>query len=136
MIINANPYYHLGRGYQYPFRYHNGRVEQAESLESIKASIRLILDTRQGEIFMMPHIGCRLWELIFSTVDEVFYALAQQYILQALYDQEPRVSNVTVQFKPQETANSVTILVAYNVVNTGFHDVLEYEFVVNPTEGV
>lgn len=122
-------YQHLGKGFGYPFTFNNGVVDKAEYLDSIRASIQLILDTRPGEIFMMPHIGCRLWELVFFSVDEVFYSLAQQYITQAIYDQEPRIDNLTLTFhEDEDSPNKVTIVLAYDVINTSYEDSHTYEF--------
>lgn len=127
-----NPYSHLGKGYKYPFRMHNGSVEQAQFVASINSSIHLILDTKPGELFMSPHIGCRLWELVFMPIDEVFFALATEYITQALYDQEPRIDSLRIAFRDPEDPNDrnkVIIAISYDVANMNYSGETTYEFI-------
>ena len=120
---------YLGKGWEYPFRFENGNIAKAEGLDSIKSSIYLILETKPGEIFMMPHIGCRLWELVFMSIDDVFFALAEEYIVTALYEQEPRITNIRVQFVTMdEEPNRVDIVIYFDVIRTGVSDSIVYTF--------
>jgi uncharacterized protein len=123
-------YEHLGKGWQYPFSFDiQGNVSKAEYHESINSAIMLILDTRPGELFMMPHIGCRLWELVFHNFDEVFLALAEEYIKSALYEQEPRISDILLLFTAvEDDPNTIIITLRYRVISTGFEGKLDYAF--------
>jgi len=122
-------YAYLGKGFDYPFEFTAGTVATAEELESINASLFLIFTTRPGELFMSPHIGSRLWELVFKPIDAVFYSLAEQYLKDAIRKQEPRIKNVSLSFKTLDSdPNKVSIAVAYTVVQTSVKSSFSYLF--------
>lgn len=121
---------HLGKTWHYPFQHEaDGAIKVAEHVDSVRSSVRFILDTNKGEIFMSPHIGTRLREILFMEINDVFFALAEEYTYQALREQEPRVNNIKITFSDKWDANAVTMYLSYDVVSTSIRDTLNYDLI-------
>lgn len=118
-----NPYEHLEAGWSYPYKITNdGKTSSDTYSESIRSSLHLIVSTRKGELFMQPHLGTRLHKLIFMEIDSVFYALAENYLKEDIYEQDIRVENVQIYFKnttENEEKSQVIIEIYYTEKRTG-----------------
>lgn len=121
---------HLGSGWHYPFRHDaDGNVEISEHVASVRSSVRFILDTYKGEIFM-TNTGTRLREVLFMEQNDIFFALAEEYTREALREQEPRVGNIQISFGPKQgNPNAVTMFLSYDVVSTSIRDTIQYDLI-------
>lgn len=119
-------------GWYHPYEITSeGETRTSNYSESIYGSLLFIVETRKGEIFMKPHLGTRLYELIFMPIDEVFYALAKDYLMTDIRQQEQRVENVRIIFKePLESSeqNMVIIEIQYTEKKTRSKGVVRFTF--------
>lgn len=67
-----------------------------ELRDLVKSSIAMILGTRPGERVCEPDYGSRVRELVFESSDQVFVALANQYVVDAIRRWERRITLVDV----------------------------------------
>jgi hypothetical protein len=83
----------LGRGFAFPFHFDpaGGGVALSEYEENIRQNVSIILGTQPGERQMMPHVGCRVHELLFAPNNGYAGQLAAQYVEEALTQWEPRI---------------------------------------------
>ncbi len=92
----------LGRGWSFPVDGQSGHVVMADSEESIRQAIWIILATAPGERMMRPDFGCGIHELVFAVDNDIgTRTRVAQEVRQALTLWEPRVDllNVTVETK-------------------------------------
>lgn len=131
VINDFQGFHHLGSGWHYPFRHDaDGNVDVASYLDSVRSSVRFILDTYQGEIFMSPNIGTRLREVLFMEQNDIFYALAEEYTRQALREQEPRIGNLHISFSDKEGEPNTTVMVlVFDVISTSIRDTIRYDLI-------
>lgn len=85
-----------GSGFAYPAQIDEatGGYKVASEVESVKASLTMLFETVPGEVFMNPEYGCALRTLTFEQDTEVFRALAETAIRDAVRRWEPRISEV------------------------------------------
>lgn len=84
-----------GEGFDYPQDFDgNGGLARAKAVESVKASLFRLFDTAPGEEWFLPEYGCALKHLVFEEDSEVFRALADKAIREAVYRWEPRVEEI------------------------------------------
>lgn len=121
----------LGRGWKYPFEFsREGVVSQVESLEKVRSSLYLLFDTPVGERFMKPYWGSRLKELVFELDNDIFEALAEQYIIDAVREFEPRVKAIHgIEFR-RDPANPhyIGINVIYETIDSQIDRNFVYPF--------
>lgn len=99
----------------------NGYFTQVYGKETIRNSILNILMTRLGERVHLPEFGSRLHELLFQPLDQVFAALARQYVYEALRLWEPRIelldmavtfsgnqAQLTIRYRIRQSAEDAT----------------------------
>lgn len=122
-----------GRGFEYPFAFSDtaGGVEEAEDVNSVRASLMRLLDTAPGEQFMHPTYGCAIKTLQFEQDTDVFRALAVTAIRDAVALNEPRIAEVVgVELEPTSDANPHTIKISvyFRLINSQRVDNFVYPF--------
>jgi phage baseplate assembly protein W len=86
----------LGVGWGFPVRIAGGRVELAAHEDSIRQSIRIILETARGERVMRPDFGSGLNERVFAVNDASTRGLVADDVREALLRWEPRIDVLDV----------------------------------------
>ena len=91
----------LGKGLNFPVKLQSGHLLMAESDNSIRQAIWIILATAPGERIMRPDFGCGIHDLVFAVNDVTTRTRVGQKVRDALVLWEPRVDllDVTVETK-------------------------------------
>jgi phage baseplate assembly protein W len=119
----------LGRGWKYPISIENEMIASSGGEDSIKESIRIILNTEKGERVMRPDFGCGIYELVFAQNSTSTASLMQFYIEEALLKWEPRIEVLNVSVVPDEDEQSLLIInIDYMVKTSNTRDNLVYPF--------
>ena len=86
--------------------------------ESVKRSIKNILQTNRGERFFNPSFGSNIRALLFENVSSVTESLLREYIETAISNFEPRAKliEVIVSGLPDENAYNVSVI--FSTINT------------------
>ena len=84
---------------------------------------------------MRPTFGCRIHELVFAPNNVATAATAKRYVEEALLMWEPRIDNIEISARPDETNREhLVIEVKYRIKNTGDERSLVYPFYLIPEE--
>ena len=88
----------LGRGWWMPVMLdaRTGRVREVEYEEDIRQSIRIIVETAQGERVMRPDFGCGIHDLVFGTMDSETLQRVRSTVEDALRRFEARIEVIEV----------------------------------------
>lgn len=96
----------LGRGWAMPVDLDplTGLVARVEHEQDIRQSIRIIVETQQGERVMRPNFGCGIHELVFSAIDTTAIQRIRSTIEEALRRCEARIEvlNIGVDESPTQ----------------------------------
>ncbi len=84
--------------------------------DAVKRSIRNIVQTTPFERFFNPTFGSDLRTNIFDFVDFGSATVIEEQIRIAISNDEPRVSNVTVEVNPKIDINSFEIIVYFSII--------------------
>ena len=84
--------------------------------DAVKRSIRNIVQTTPFERFFNPTFGSDLRTNIFDFVDFGSATVIEEQIRIAISNDEPRVSNVTVEVNPKIDINSFEIIVYFTII--------------------
>jgi len=89
---------YLGRGWWMPVMldWRTGRVREVEYEEDIRQSIRIIVETSQGERVMRPDFGCGIHDLVFAAMDSETLQRVRSTVEDALRRFEARIEVVEV----------------------------------------
>ena len=126
----------LGTGWAFPLRV-NGRggIALVADEQAIERSIRLILQTAQGERRVRPRFGCGINEVAFAPINSTTLGLVRHHVLEALGWWEPRISVDDVAVEPGDDDTGVlNVLITYTVKATSDTRSLVYPFYVIPGE--
>jgi phage baseplate assembly protein W len=108
----------LGRGWSFPVDGQNGHLVMADSEESIRQAIWIILATAPGERMMRPDFGCGIHELVFAVNDIGTRTRVAQEVRQALTLWEPRVDLLNVTVETKGRGEMLLINIQYRVRST------------------
>jgi len=118
----------LGQGLKYPLSVKKARMLTSVGEDSIKEAIMLILGTARGERVMRPDFGCRLNEMVFSSIDMGTATLIQTYVEEALLNWEPRIDVTDVTATVNSDKTVIEILIEYVIKASNSKDNLVYPF--------
>ena len=90
----------------------------ADSEESIRQAIWIILATAPGERMMRPDFGCGIHELVFAVNDIGTRTRVAQEVRQALTLWEPRVDLLNVTVETKGRGEMLLINIQYRVRST------------------
>jgi phage baseplate assembly protein W len=127
----------VGRGIAFPMRVdHTGSIATTTGVNDIDRGIRVVLSTAPGERVMRPAFGCKIWELMFESINASTLGLMEEAVREALVRWEPRIEVMEVKVIPDEREPGVVrIGIAYRVRVTNDRRNLVYPFYVIPGEG-
>src|SRR5262245_5969307 len=87
----------LGVGFGFPVGFDDRRkLKLAKYEESIRQSIRIVLETARGERIMRPDFGCGLHDLVFAVNGSATRGAAEDEVREALLKWEPRIDVLNV----------------------------------------
>jgi phage baseplate assembly protein W len=86
----------LGIGWKLPVSLEDGRLGMAESEESIREAIWIVLATARGERKMRPDFGCGIHDLVFAVHSGETLGRVASEVRQALILWEPRIDLLDV----------------------------------------
>ena len=122
----------LGVGWAFPVRFEVHRLKRVEYEESIRQSIRLILETARGERVMRPDFGCGLHERVFAVNDSATRGVVADDVREALLQWEPRVEVLDVSATAAGAEDEVLrISIDYRVRSTDNRFNMVYPFYLN-----
>jgi uncharacterized protein len=112
----------LGRGWAMPVALdeRTGHVAEVEYEEDIRQSIRIIIETAQGERVMRPDFGCGIHELVFASMDSETLQRVRSTVEDALrrYEARIEINEVNVEEQSALTDGSLRIELDYRVRKT------------------
>ena len=111
----------LGKGWSFPpvFDKLSLGVRMEENEKDIESSIRLILNTHQGERLMQPDFGCSLYRMSFENFDKGSITQIGEIIRVALLHFEPRILFENVELVEHNVNEGiVTLRLIYTVIIT------------------
>jgi len=122
----------LGVGWAFPIRFESHQLKRAEYEDSIRQSIRVILETARGERVMRPDFGCGLHERVFAVNDSSTRGVVADDVREALLQFEPRVDVLDVNVTAAGAEDEVLrISIDYRVRSTDNRFNLVYPFYLN-----
>jgi uncharacterized protein len=135
-MSDSQPSY-IGRGIAFPMRVdHTGAIAMSTGVDDIDRGIRVVLSTAPGERVMRPAFGCKIWELMFESINANTLGLMEEATREALSRWEPRIDVISVDAVPDDAQSGVVrIAVNYRVKVTNDRRNLVYPFYVIPGEG-
>jgi len=122
----------LGVGWGFPIRVEDRHLELAAYDESIRQSIRIILETAHGERVMRPDFGCGLHERVFAVNDSTTRGAIADDVRDALLKWEPRIQVLDVTVTAGGAEEEILyISIDYRVRSTDNRFNLVYPFYLN-----
>ena len=117
----------LGRGWWMPVMLdeRTGRVREVEYEEDIRQSIRIIVETAQGERVMRPDFGCGLLHQVFEPGGPDV-AAATQYLAHSALERELGEVIVIDGLSVEARDAALVVTVSYVVRRTQAHQVAEF----------
>lgn len=119
----------LGRGWAFPVRPVNGRLQLAAEEEDIEQAIEIVLRSAPGERVMLPAFGAGLQQFLFAPNSAVTHRRVEQVVQDALLSFEPRVTVERVSARAAaELAGLMEIEIDYVVrrTNSAFNRVFPF----------
>ena len=95
-----------------------GDITVLQNDNSIKNSIRNLIQTKYGEILFDTSIGCGLNYSLFDNIDEITKYTIQQEIQNTLSINEPRVSLSSISITEDIPSHGMYITVFYTTINS------------------
>jgi phage baseplate assembly protein W len=127
----------VGRGISFPMGVdHVGSIATSTGVNDIDRGIRVVLSTAPGERVMRPAFGCKIWELLFESINASTLGLMEEAVRESLVRWEPRIDVLSVNAVPDAAEQGVVrITISYQVKVTNDRRNLVYPFYVIPGEG-
>ncbi len=104
-----------GRGISFPLQLGVAGILEADGVQKVEGSIRMILGTQHGERLMRPRFGCNLMSLAFAPNDASTANLARFYVEDALKQWEPRIEVVDVDVQNDNLNAALLISITYRL---------------------
>jgi len=127
----------LGVGWNFPLEIEQldgarRSIRLAEYEESIRQSIRIILETARGERVMRPDFGCGIHERVFALNDSATRGIIADEVREALLNWEPRIDVLEVEARAEGSEGQVLLInIEYKVRSTDNRFNLVYPFYLN-----
>jgi len=118
----------LGKGLNFPMEMQSGHLRMADSEDSIRQAIWIILATAPGERIMRPDFGCGIHDLVFAVNDVATRTRVGQQVRDALVRWEPRIDllDVTVETKGRGELLLINIQYRARTTNNLFNMVFPF----------
>lgn len=123
----------LGAGMKFPPQIDpgTGRFALSSGAQNVKESVYIILMTNRGERWLDPDFGSDIMRYTFMDTSLTMLNLLSSDLRTLLMEQEPRISDVTVDIDPEVKDGCMLVNVAYTVADTNTRDNLVFPFYLN-----
>jgi phage baseplate assembly protein W len=123
----------LGAGMKFPPQVDpgTGRFAMSSAEASVNESVYLILMTHRGERWLEPDFGSRLMSYTFMDTSLTMLNMLTSELRSVLLEQEPRLSNVTVDIDPNVKDGCLLVNIGYTISETNTQDNLVFPFYLN-----
>ena len=123
----------LGAGMKFPPQIDpgTGRFALSSGAQNVKESVYIILMTNRGERWLDPDFGSDIMRYTFMDTSQTMLNLLSSDLRTLLMEQEPRISDVTVDIDPEVKDGCMLVNVAYTVADTNTRDNLVFPFYLN-----
>lgn len=127
---------YLGSGLKFPIQVNpaTGRSVMADGVQSVRESVYIILMTQKGERFTRERFGSRLLSYTFMDTSVTRMNMMAREIEQTLLTQEPRISDVEVQIRPELDKGCLIIEIRYMIAGSHTADSLVFPFYLGTGE--
>jgi phage baseplate assembly protein W len=117
------------RGWAFPIECDplTGRIREVSDDKTIHQSIRMILETSQGERYFYRNFGCGLKNFVFGTMNYTTLKQIEQDVRKSIEEWEKRVTLLSVQAKT-DSMEKVNIEIDYQINERKFN--YTYELVL------
>ena len=123
----------LGAGMKFPPQIDpgTGRFALSSGAQNVKESVYIILMTNRGERWLDPDFGSDIMRYTFMDTSLTMLNLLSSDLRTLLMEQEPRISDVTVDIDPEVKDGCMLVNVAYTVADTNTRGNLVFPFYLN-----
>ena len=112
-----------------PLSFEDGFLDRTGKSESIVDYVTLILSTKRGTLKDIPDFGNALWEKDINLGDMRFSRDAVSVVEKSVSRNEPRVSNIQVEFRREgEVEKAIIVKAKYNEDGEKQDIVIEFDF--------
>ena len=94
-----------------------GFLARTTNADAIKQSLRNLILTERTERPYQPHIGSKIWSLLFEPIDVVTEELLKQTIKETISNCEPRVNVIQISVNGNANYNSYFVEVVFEILN-------------------
>lgn len=102
----------------------SGDISTVINKDSIKQSIRLLLNTPKGSRIFLPEYGCRVKAFLFEPFDESTAKRLGEEIQEAIQNYEPRIEILNINVNMKWDTTEYTVVMVYRLANTQTLDTL------------
>lgn len=122
----------LGAGMKFPpqINPNTGRFAVSQGAANVKESIYIILMTNMGERWLKPAFGSQLMSYTFMDLSPTMLSMLSGDIRDTLLEQEPRISEVAVDFSETTNDGCLIIDIRYRVRESNSPDNLVFPFYI------
>lgn len=123
----------LGAGMKFPPQIDpgTGRFAVSTGGQSVRESVYLILMTSRGERWLEPGFGSQMASYAFMDTSPTMLRMLSDDLRNLLLTQEPRISDVDVEFDPEVKNGCLLVSIRYTVAATNSRDNLVFPFYLN-----
>ena len=120
----------LGTGAKFPLQVDpaTGRIMTVSGNRTVKESVYLILMTQVTERLVRPEFGSDIMNYAFMDTSTTMLSILRRDITQTLLQQEPRISDISVETEFREGNGAVIVHINYLVSATNTRDNLVFPF--------
>lgn len=94
-----------------------GFLAKVTNEDSVKQALKSLLLTKRTERFYDSYAGSRLNSLLFEPMDSVTANAIRSEIQETIQNNEPRVTNVEIDVRPNQDQNSYEVYIFFEVIN-------------------
>ncbi|MDR1246495.1 MAG: GPW/gp25 family protein [Clostridiales Family XIII bacterium] len=107
----------LGTGMKFPpkINKNSGRFAVSTGAENVKESVYIILMTGLGERWLEPAFGSRIMSYTFIDTSPAMLNMLASEIREAVLGQEPRISDVDIDFEKTVSDGCLIVNIAYRL---------------------
>lgn len=128
----------LGTGWNFPptFRREFYGVEMLSGVDDVNSSLKIILETINGERVMLPTFGCNLQPHVFDSMTVQNIALIQKIVFEALSYHEPRIIVGEITSEPQQEQGILKLTIPYTIRTTNSRYNYVYPFYIKEATNI
>ena len=128
----------LGTGWSFPptFRREFYGVEMLSGVEDVNSSLKIILDTLNGERVMLPNFGCNLQPHVFDSMTVQNIALIQKIVFEALTYHEPRIIVGEILSEADHEEGILRVTIPYTIRTTNSRYNYVYPFYIKEATNI